>query len=626
MIPQAFIQDLLGRVDVVDVVGKYVKLKKAGANLLGLCPFHGEKSPSFTVSPTKQFYHCFGCGAHGSAIGFLMEFSGLSYVDAIKDLAQATGVQVPQESGPQDSQALARNQDVAQVLEAAMKFYRSRLKDAPQAIDYLKRRGLTGAVAARFGIGYAPDSWRGLEAAVNDYASESLTVAGLVIEQPAQEGNQAKRYDRFRDRIMFPIRTMRGQVIGFGGRILERGEPKYLNSPETPLFTKGRELYGLFEARQALRDKDCAIVVEGYMDVVMLAQHGIDYAVATLGTATTPDHLRKLLRLVERVVFCFDGDKAGRKAAWRALEASLPFADDAKRIDFLFLPPEHDPDTYVQEQGRAEFEALLGRATTLSQFLLAELAQNNDLNNAEGRARLIAQARPLLHQLPPAALRMQIEHELASLSQLRLEEVQKLIGDAPPPASRPEFSEAKDGSGAGRSANSGAAGAFSRSAMRKTRPPSQPELLPRVIALLASHPGLALEVSDELLDPQMVSLLGQLRQVPANASWAAVTEAVASVAPEMARMLETRALGAMAQTGQPSALGTLGDRPELEEEEARQELSDAVRQMQLKTVEKQYNALSASMAQGQLSADDKRRLLDLQGLMLALRKRAAAPN
>ncbi|HMS81640.1 MAG TPA: DNA primase, partial [Burkholderiaceae bacterium] len=359
MIPQSFIQELLARVDVVDVVGRHVKLRKGGANWLGLCPFHGEKSPSFTVSPTKQFYHCFGCGAHGSAIGFLMEHGGLSYPDAIHELARSVGLEVPDER-PGAGEARRRDPDLLETLAAAARFYKQRLKDTPRAIEYLKGRGVSGETAARFGIGYAPDGWRSLEAAVPDYSAATLVESGLVIEPEPDPGadvdggappGRRKRYDRFRDRVMFPIRNPRGQTIGFGGRVLGQGEPKYLNSPETPVFSKGRELYGLFEGRDAIRAADCVIVVEGYMDVVMLAQHGVGNAVATLGTATTAQHVHKLLRLVDRVVFAFDGDAAGRRAAWRALEACLPLAADTKRIDFLFLPPEHDPDSFVRERG-----------------------------------------------------------------------------------------------------------------------------------------------------------------------------------------------------------------------------------------------------------------------------------
>jgi DNA primase len=352
MIPQAFIQDLLARIDIVDIVGRTVKLKKAGANLQGLCPFHNEKSPSFTVSPTKQFYHCFGCGAHGTAVGFLMEHHGLSYVDAIQELASGLGLAVPQEAGDRQRQSATQvAPSLLQVLETAADFYKQRLRETPRAIEYLKSRELTGATAARFGIGYAPSGWRSLESAVADYADESMVSAGLVIK-----GEDGKRYDRFRDRIMFPIRNTRGQVIGFGGRVLDQGEPKYLNSPEGPLFSKGRELYGLFESREAIRSRDLVLVVEGYMDVVMLHQHGVQYAVATLGTATTPAHLAKLLRQAARVVFAFDGDSAGQRAAWRALENALPMLSDTKRLDFLFLPPSHDPDSFFREHGLAQFE------------------------------------------------------------------------------------------------------------------------------------------------------------------------------------------------------------------------------------------------------------------------------
>lgn len=415
MIPQSFIQELLARVDVVEVVGKHVKLKKSGANWMGLCPFHNEKSPSFSVSPTKQFYHCFGCGAHGSAIGFLMEHAGLGYVDAIEDLAQSVGLQVPQEPGRgRRGDAAAEAPDLVEQLALAARFYKSRLKDAPRAVDYLKARGLTGETALRYGLGYAPDGWRPLEAAFADYDSPTLVAAGLVIEGEGDEGRK-KRYDRFRDRIMFPIRDSRGRVVGFGGRVLDKGEPKYLNSPETPVFSKGRELYGLFEARDALRREDCAIVVEGYMDVVMLSQHGVGNAVATLGTATTPQHVGKLLRLVDRVVFAFDGDAAGRKAAWRALEASLPQVQDTKRVDFLFLPPEHDPDSFVRDHGEAGWRDALAGALPLSEFLVRGLAEQVDLATPEGRARLQAEARPLLLALSAFALRQQITQRVATL-------------------------------------------------------------------------------------------------------------------------------------------------------------------------------------------------------------------
>ncbi|MGB4347080.1 MAG: DNA primase, partial [Burkholderiaceae bacterium] len=360
MIPQSFIQDLLNRVDIVDVVGRYVQLKKGGANFGGLCPFHNEKSPSFTVSPTKQFYHCFGCGAHGTAIGFLMEYSGVGFVDAVKDLAQNVGMIVPEQEDrllpAQRAELQSKTMALSEAMTLSCDYYRQQLRTARNAIDYLKNRGLSGEIAAKFWIGYAPDGWDNLKAVFPDYEATALVEAGLIIDRIEEDGSKHKRYDRFRDRIMFPIRNSKGQVIGFGGRVMDKGEPKYLNSPETPLFQKGSELYGLFEARQAIRDQGYVLVTEGYMDVVALAQFGFAQAVATLGTACTPVHVQKLLRQTDHVIFSFDGDAAGRRAARRALEACLPHASDNKTLKFLFLPTEHDPDSYIREFGTDAFE------------------------------------------------------------------------------------------------------------------------------------------------------------------------------------------------------------------------------------------------------------------------------
>jgi DNA primase len=423
VIPQPFIQDLLHRVDIVDVVDRHVKLKRAGANFVACCPFHSEKTPSFTVSSTKQFYHCFGCGAHGTAIGFVMEFSGLGFVDAVKDLAQVAGMKVPELLSERSQQRAEQAPDLYAVLLAAAKFYRGQLRDAPQAIDYLKGRGLSGDVAKAFGIGYAPDGWQSLAAAFPDYAAKELTAAGLV-----KQNEEGRRYDVFRDRIMFPIVDGRGNVIGFGGRVLDKGEPKYLNSPETPVFEKGRELYGFYQARQAIRESGRVLVVEGYMDVVALAQHGIGYAVATLGTATTAVHVQKLLRQVDELVFCFDGDAAGRKGAWRALEVSLPELADGKRVSFLFLPQGEDPDSYVRGHGKAAFEALVSAAVPLSRYLLDELTARTDLGSAEGRARLVHSAKPLVVGMREGAFRVQLLRELAERTRLDVSEVQSLCG------------------------------------------------------------------------------------------------------------------------------------------------------------------------------------------------------
>jgi DNA primase len=450
VIPPAFIQDLIGRVDIVDVVGRHVQLKKGGANLTGLCPFHAEKSPSFTVSPTKQFYHCFGCGASGDAIRFLTEYSGMTFIDAVKDLAQQVGMTVPEEeSSPGErEQAAAQKQrrvTLTEVLAKAAEAYRKQLKASPRAVDYLKGRGLSGEVAAQFGLGYAPDGWRGLASVFPSYDDPLLEESGMVIakdaegDAPSGEGEQKKRYDRFRDRIMFPIRSVQGDVIGFGGRVLDRGEPKYLNSPETPVFSKGRELYGLFEGRAALRHRGYALVVEGYMDVVALAQAGFGNAVATLGTACTPDHLQKLFRFTDSVVFSFDGDAAGRRAARRALEASLPHASDTRTIRFLFLPAEHDPDSYVREHGAAAFEACVAQAVPLSRQLVEAASEGCDLTSAEGRAHMLANAKPLWSALPDGALKRQLLTELAAAARDDAEQLLRQWGHAVPRA------QARDG-------------------------------------------------------------------------------------------------------------------------------------------------------------------------------------
>ncbi|MGC4394218.1 DNA primase [Hydrogenophaga sp. T2] len=432
-IPQSFIQELLSRVDVVDVVGRYVQLKKGGANFMGLCPFHGEKSPSFSVSPTKQFYHCFGCGANGNAIGFLMEHVGMGFVEAVKELASQVGLQVPDEDiSPQERERAAQQRQqqatLTDVLEKAGKSYQQQLKGSPRAVDYLKRRGLSGQIAKVFGLGYAPEGWRHLAGVFPDYASPLLTESGLVIEHADEKGQdgQAKRYDRFRDRIMFPIRNVKGECIGFGGRVLDKGEPKYLNSPETPVFSKGRELYGLFEARTAIRQHGYALVTEGYMDVVALAQLGFANAVATLGTACTPDHVQKLFRFTDAVVFSFDGDAAGRRAARKALDAALPWASDTRSVKFLFLPAEHDPDSYIREHGTEAFAERVKEAVPLSRFLLEAAAADCDLKSAEGRARMASQARPLWTALPEGALKRQLLGEIAHGAGLDTTDLERL--------------------------------------------------------------------------------------------------------------------------------------------------------------------------------------------------------
>jgi DNA primase len=480
VIPPGFIADLLSRVDIVDVIGRHVQLKKGGANLMGLCPFHGEKSPSFSVSPSKQFYYCFGCGASGDAIRFLTEHTGASFRDAVGDLAQQVGLPVPDDTRSDDerreaARAKARQATLADVLERAARHYRQQLKGNDRAIAYLKQRGLTGEIAARFGMGYAPDGWHALACAFAQYDDPLLVESGLVIVN--DEGDEQRRYDRFRDRIMFPIRAVGGETIGFGGRVLDRGEPKYLNSPETPVFVKGRELYGLYEARAGIRARGHALVVEGYMDVVALAQSGFDNAVATLGTACTEDHVRKLFRFTDAVVFSFDGDAAGRRAATRALEAALPHASDLRSIRFLFLPSEHDPDSFVREQGSAAFERAVAQAVPLSRQMVEIARDGCDLGTPEGRARFVSQARPLWSALPDGGLKRQMLTELNKLAALPEGELamQWLAGDArgDAPVRGPDRGS--------RAARAPSAFAASR------RPPRRPE--DRIVHLLLTQPA-----------------------------------------------------------------------------------------------------------------------------------------
>jgi DNA primase len=409
-----------------------VQLKKGGINLLGLCPFHNEKSPSFTVSPTKQFYHCFGCGAHGSAITFLIEHTGASFPEAVRTLASAVGMSVPEEnrSPSQKAASSRRREEISQhtqALELAQKHYLTQLRESPAAIRYLKERGLTGLIAKEFGLGWATADRQALAKVFPRYDDAILVESGLVIE--SEDG---RRYDRFRERIMFPIRNVKGEIVGFGGRIIGKGEPKYLNSPETPVFSKGNELYGLFEARSAIRTEGCVIVVEGYMDVVGLAQLGVRNAVATLGTATTPTHIQKLLRASDKIIFSFDGDGAGRRAAWRALQASLPLLRDDISIRFLFLPAEHDPDSYIRKFGEEAFRACLNESDALSTFFLNELSARHSIQEMEGRSALVHEAKPLLAQIPAIALKVQLQNELARLVQFTPEELNQLLAQEVP--------------------------------------------------------------------------------------------------------------------------------------------------------------------------------------------------
>jgi len=538
MIPQSFIADLLNRIDIVEVVGRHVTLKKAGANFQGLCPFHNEKSPSFSVSPTKQFYHCFGCGAHGSAISFLMEHSGLTYVDAIEELARSAGLTVPREERrPQD---LAKQQQaiaLSEVMSPAADWYKQQLKLNTRAIDYLKGRGLSGEIAKRFNLGYAPESWQGLEAVFGAYSQDSianvLVEAGLIVQ------SEAKRYDRFRDRIMFPIRNPKGQVIAFGGRILDAGEPKYLNSPETPLFSKGNTLYGLFEARQAIRDKGSVIVCEGYMDVVALAQLGFANGVATLGTACTANHVRALMRQTDRIIFSFDGDAAGQRAAKRALEACLPMMADDKEIKFLFLPTEHDPDSFVRERGAPAFEEAIRQAMPLSSFLIQVANEGHDWNTPEGRAQTQHAAKPLLLSMPAIALRAQLIRELAQRVGITPVELESFCGFKPVVEPKQMTPVSNTGNEKYMSGSNGKKPWAKKAPISSGPPPTAPtDLAEQILRILLQFPFFARKLEPEakrlILGAAqkrsekamalMADLIFQCEQMPSNVGFAVFQE------------------------------------------------------------------------------------------------------
>jgi len=557
---------------------------------MGLCPFHNEKSPSFTVSPTKQFYHCFGCGAHGSSIGFLMEYSGLSFVDAIRDLAQSNGMIVPEEDRmlpAQRAEATAKTLALSEVMTKAGDYYKQQLRSAPQAIAYLKKRGLTGEIAARFGLGFAPDAWDGLRSVFVDYQAPELVEAGLVIDKSDEEGGGRKRYDRFRDRVMFPIRNTKGQIIGFGGRIMEQGEPKYLNSPETPLFQKGFELYGLFEARQAIREAGYVLVTEGYMDVVALAQMGFPQAVATLGTACTPTHVQKLLRQTDHVVFSFDGDSAGRRAARRALDACLPHANDDKFIKFLFLPAEHDPDSFIREYGADAFDQQVHDAMPLSQFFMREMIGDNDLTSAEGRARTQYDAKPLLQAMQPSGLRLQIVRNLAQVTQTTPAEIEALF-ELSQPVARVKLAPPRS----------------------KRSAPIGLEL--QIMRILVAYPALSLMLDDAILSeaallaPDGAAMLKQLVTVAQGmgegAQFAALAEQLKAVSQDF-----------------DGLIAEVAEQADTDPDLVRLELMGAIRQIRSQALKNEAERLVAS---GLRTDEDKARWREIMQLQEALRQQA----
>lgn len=476
LIPQHFIDDLIARADIIEVIGKRVQLKKAGREFKANCPFHDEKTPSFTVSPAKGFYHCFGCGAHGTALGFLMEYDHMSFVEAVESLASSMGIEVPRDESQRPAH---RYDELFELLAKVERYYQANLRNNDAAKDYLKARGIDGATAKRFGIGYASAGWSTVldKFGKSNEIIERLLAVGLVIRK-----DNASHYDRFRDRIMFPIRDARGRCIGFGGRVIGDQEPKYLNSPETVLFHKGRELYGLYEARQAIRNIEMLVVVEGYMDVVGLARHGIEFAVATLGTATSDDHLTRLFRLTEEVIFCFDGDSAGRAAAWRALEATLPQIREGRQIRFVFLPEGQDPDSFIRDNGAKAFEGALAEGVPLSDFLVRELALKVDMDSVDGRARLAELAKPLVQRIPQGVYRELLTERLAGAVGLSASKLYAL------------FSKDQE-TGRGQRYARGIAGIRSARSQRQSGV-SKPSVVRRAITLLLNNPeaGQALDV------------------------------------------------------------------------------------------------------------------------------------
>jgi DNA primase len=432
-IPTQFIDDLLTRIDIVDVIAPRVPLKKAGKNLSACCPFHNEKSPSFTVSPEKQFYHCFGCGAHGTAIGFLMEYDQMSFPESIQELADLVGMTVPT---TQSLSPTPGKQNLYDLLDKVSQYYVHQLNNHPQKsefLNYLKQRGLSTKIIEHFNIGMAPDGWDNVlrTFGTSDQARQQLDEAGLV-----SSNDKGRTYDRFRKRIMFPIRDRRGRVIGFGGRVLDDSAPKYLNSPETPIFHKGNELYGLFQARKAHRKLERIIIVEGYMDVIALAEYDVTNAVATLGTATTPEHLRQLLRSTPEVVFCFDGDRAGREAAWRAAENALPMLGGNHQLKFMFLPDGEDPDSIIRQQGNVEFNNLVAKAQNYSDFFFASLENRVDISSMDGRSRLVEIAKPYLRHIPMGVYRDMLEQQLADRAQTSTSILHKHL-QKPPETKKP---------------------------------------------------------------------------------------------------------------------------------------------------------------------------------------------
>jgi len=584
-IPEKFIDDLLARVDIVDVIDARVPLKKAGKDYKACCPFHEEKTPSFTVSADKQFYHCFGCGEHGTAIGFLMNYDRMSFPEAVRELAAKAGMEVPEEAQA-SAESVSRNDTLLDLLNQADQFYRRQLRehpDASRATGYLKGRGLSGEIAAEFGLGFAPPGWDNLIKAIgrDEQTREDLVTAGLAVKK-----DQGGYYDRFRERVMFPIHDYRGRIVGFGGRVIGEGEPKYLNSPETPLFHKGREVYGLFRGRDAIRQEQRVLVVEGYMDVVALAQYGINYAVATLGTATTRDHLERLFRFTPEVVFAFDGDRAGREAAWRALENVLPIMESGRQVSFLFLPEGEDPDSMVRKEGTEKFADRIRGARPLGEYLIDSLVEKVDLSRMDGRARLVELARPLIEKLPEGVFRQMLIDRLGEKGRVNAENLSTLLGNPQQTAST----------------NHGGKGTGGRPGSHRVRQRST--LMRHAIALVLQHPELATTV--DLSRMQRMDLPGSdlLIQV--------VERAVEAPQRTTAALVEL-----FRETGHYQTLQKLAiwidpaSEVAASERDLQRELSDVLSRLQRQALQGRIEALTSKEALTGLNTAEKQELVAL---------------
>jgi DNA primase len=582
-IPRAFIDDLIARADLVELIGARVQLKRAGREYKACCPFHNEKTPSFWVNPVKQFYHCFGCGAHGTALDFLMNYDRLPFVEAVEDLAQRLGVEVPREAGSAPSSPSV-SEDLYSLMGKIAGFYTEQLANNERARSYAARRGLDADTLRNFSIGYAPDAWSEVlkRFGATDASRQKLLEAGMIIAREKGDGF----YDRFRDRLMFPIRDARGRVIAFGGRILDQGEPKYLNSPETALFHKGRELYGLYEVRQNRAPLTRLMVVEGYMDVVRLHQAGIGYAVATLGTSTTPEHLKRVFRLVREVVFCFDGDRAGRAAAWRALQNVLPEAQAGREMRFLFLPEGEDPDSLVGKEGREAFEARFATALPLSEYLVSHLTSTIDITHADGKAHFVAEARPLLNRVPAGPYRELLLDRLAQAIQVSAERFMTIVGQVGNPAEEPPR-RAPTRPVASRTARGTGRGSLVRQSVKN----------------LLDFPGIAPKISqadraglDDVTEPGadlLRELLDGLSASPAT-----------STAQVLERWRDHRYAPRLAQlAAEPSVLG--------EESAAAEELATALRELARAAVTAELDALIAAERERALSPAERARLVQL---------------